>query len=158
MYELKFHNKFNCLRPFGKEMSKCVKRDFGIENIDLICYVPAKKSTLYTRGFNQSELFAKEISFNLNLKFSKDLIKYRVEGKTQHRLKTVEDRFKNVRNLFKVTKKLSGKNILLVDDIKTTGASLDECARQLKFAGADKVYCVTALVTRVKKDREIIDL
>ena len=102
IYDLKFRRKFYCLRPFGKEMARVVKKNFGVENIDLVCCVPIKPESLYDRGFNQSDVLAREIA----------------------------------------------KNILLVDDIKTTGATIDECSRQLKFAGANKVYCVTALVTR----------
>lgn len=148
VYDFKFHGKFNCLKPFGKEMARFAKKSFGIENIDFICYVPATKESMYKRGFNQSELFAEEIADLLNLDIKHNLLYKKETVKTQHRKRTIEDRFKNVRNGYKVTEKLDGKNILLVDDIKTTGATIDECARQLKFAGAEKVYCVVALITK----------
>ena len=147
VYDLKFKGNFNCLRTFSKEMAACVRKSFGIENIDCICYVPASKETLYKRGFNQSELFAKEIASLLKIKLKRNLIHKKKTVKTQHRNKTVADRYNNVRNGFKVTEQLNGKNVLLVDDIKTTGATIDECSRQLKFAGAEKVYCIVALIT-----------
>ena len=148
VYDLKFSRKFYCLRPFGKEMARVVKKNFGIENIDLVCCVPAKPESMYKRGFNQSDVFAREISNALKITYDKNLVKLISSRKTQHRLKTIEDRFANVRNNYAVYKNIKDKNVLLVDDIKTTGATIDECARQLKFAGANKVYCVTALITR----------
>ena len=154
VYDLKFKIRYNCVRTFGREMAKCVKKDFGTENIDLICCVPARNESLYDRGFNHAELFAREISKQLKIKRDNKLLKLNYQGKTQHRLKTIDDRFNNVRGRYGVTKTVKGKNILLVDDIKTSGATIDECARQLKFAGAEKVYCVTALVTRKKKNEE----
>lgn len=148
IYDLKFRRKFYCLRPFGKDMARAVKKNFGVENIDLVCCVPIKPESLYDRGFNQSDVLAREIAKTLNIKYDMNLVKRVASGVTQHRLKTVEDRFANVRNKYAVHKNIKDKNILLVDDIKTTGATIDECSRQLKFAGANKVYCVTALVTR----------
>lgn len=148
VYDLKFSQKFYCMRPFGDDMARVVKKNFGIENIDLICCVPPKPESMYKRGFNQSDLFASIIADKLKIRYDKNLIKLLSSRNTQHRLKTIEDRFANVRNNYAVYKKINGLNVLLVDDIKTTGATIDECARQLKFAGANKVYCVTALITR----------
>lgn len=158
VYDLKFHNKFNCLKPFGKEMSLRAKKCFGIENIDLICPVPASVESYNERGFNQSDLFAREISEHLKIEYKPKLIKKLETVKSQHRIKSLEDRFNNVRNGFKVYDSIKGKNVLLVDDIKTTGATIDECARQLKFAGADKVYCIVALITEKQHNLETYDL
>lgn len=155
VYDLKFNGKFNCLKPFSKEMARFAKKSFGTENIDFICYVPASVESLYKRGFNQSELFAREISKLLNIEIKHNLLFKKKSVKTQHRKRTIEDRFKNVRNGFKATEKLYGKNILLVDDIKTTGATIDECARQLKFAGAERVYCVVALISEKTQGNEL---
>ena len=158
VYDLKFSRKFNCVKPFSKEMAKCIKKSYGLENIDLICCVPASKKTMYERGFNQSDLFAKEISEILNIEYNANLLVKKSKTKTQHRIRNIEDRFANVRDGYKSVFDLKGKNILLVDDIKTTGASLDECARQLKFSGAENVYSVVALITRKVRFDKIIDL
>ena len=101
------------------------------------------------RTFNQTELFASKISEIIGKSVDATILKKREFVSTQHEL-SLTDRFTNVRNAFYTTHRIDGKNVLLIDDIKTTGASLDECARQLKFAGARKVYCATALVGRRK--------
>ncbi len=158
VYDLKFHNKFHCLKPFSKQIANKVIKNFGLENIDLICSVPASVPSLYKRGFNQSDLFAREVARILKIEYKSKLIRKKETVKSQHRIKSIEDRINNVRNGYKVYQSLKGKNILLVDDIKTTGATIDECARQLKFAGADKVYCAVALITEKKRGIETYDL
>ncbi len=151
IYGLKFHDKFSCLEPFSKEMADLALKTFGRENIDLICFVPANKHSLNTRGFNQCELLAKRISKRTGIPINKRVLKKKNNVKTQHELNTVEKRFRNVRGAYYTSENVNNKNILLVDDIKTSGASLDGCARQLKFSGASHVYCVTALISSYKK-------
>ena len=65
---------------------------------------------------------------------------------TQHSLK-LKYRFENVKDVYFTNKPLSGKTLLLVDDIKTTGATLDACAKELYAAGADRVYCIAGLIS-----------
>lgn len=60
-------------------------------------------------------------------------------------------RLKNVKNKYYAQNKISGGNVLLFDDIATTGATLDECAKQLLIAGADRVYCISVLQSVHKK-------
>ena len=151
IYSLKFGGRFACVKPFADEMADLAIKTFGKENIDIICFVPANKRSLYTRGFNQCELLAKEISERTGIPLKKRILAKREDTKIQHDIKNLEDRFKNVRDAYYYTERIKGKIVLLVDDIKTTGASLDECARQLKFAGAERVLCVTALISSLKK-------
>ena len=72
--------------------------------------------------------------------------------KKQHR-SSIKERLSNVDGKYCATRRISTANVLLIDDIKTTGATLDECAKQLLFAGADSVYCVSVLgsITNVEK-------
>ncbi len=151
IYGLKFADKFSCLDPFSNEMADLALKTFGKENIDMICFVPANKRSLYTRGFNQCELLANRISKRTGIPINKRILKKKNDVKTQHELNTIEERFRNIRDAYYTTEMINNKNILLVDDIKTSGASLDECARQLKFAGAERVYCITALISAFKK-------
>ncbi len=149
VYKLKYMSDFRCIDLFSAKMAERVDSIFGLENIDIICFVPANRKTLMKRTFNQTELFANKISEIIGKSVDATILKKREFVSTQHEL-SLTDRFTNVRNAFYTTHRIDGKNVLLIDDIKTTGASLDECARQLKFAGAGKVYCATALVGRRK--------
>ena len=151
IYDFKFHDKFRCMNVFGREMAHRAVKYFGRENIDLICCMPLSRKSMLYRGFNQSKIFASVISKCLNIEFIPDLISKSDNVGTQHDVIGIDNRFANVRGAFSVNRRIMGKNVLLVDDIKTTGASLDECARQLKFAGANRVYCVTALLSLPKK-------
>ena len=152
VYRFKFNKRFTCVPILGDIMADLAANKFGIENIDLITFVPMALVPFRVRGFNQSELLAERISEKLSIKLDRDVLKKRNKVKTQHDIKSLGERFKNVRNAFYYTKNIKGKNVLLVDDIKTSGATLDECARQLKFAGANMVYCVTALISNHNKN------
>ena len=154
VYDLKFRNKYNCVKNFGRQMAKKAAVNFGIENIDYICCIPPSRESDYKRGFNQSDLFAREVAKCLKIEYKPKLLKKKDSVRSQHRIRTVADRFENVRNGYFATESIKGKNVLVVDDIKTTGATIDECSRQLKFAGAEQVYCVVALITEHKRNDE----
>ncbi len=146
VYRLKFSDHFDCISVFGDQMADCAASKFGKGNIDYICFVPTTQKSFLERGFNQSEFFAKRVSKRLGIPIRDDILFKKNSVRTQHNIKTIRERFLNVRDGYYTKKRIKGKNILLVDDIKTSGASLDECARQLKFAGASHVYVVTAVL------------
>ncbi len=147
VYKFKFKGVFSCVNTFADGMAERCVKNFGLENIDFVTCVPASKEGMIKRGFNQSELLAKRIATDICKPFEPHLLTKKDGVKTQHSITNVSQRFENIRNGFLVNRKIKNQNVLIVDDIKTTGASLDECARQLKFAGATNIYCVTALIS-----------
>lgn len=142
-YSLKFGTSFSGLDYFSEKMAEAFKATFSDVKIDLACFVPLSNNQLYEREFDKCELFAQRVSKILNIPLE-NLVYKRENVPTQHNL-TMDNRFDNVRNAYRVKEMVRGKKILLIDDIKTTGATLDACARELKFAGAKEVYCLTAL-------------
>ncbi len=134
---------------FAAEMAKTVANEYRGIKFDAVCFVPTKRSTVRVNGFDHSGLLAEKIAEILKIPLCGDILKRKPSGKKQHKL-TSEERFKEVRGRYSATGKIKAERILLVDDILTTGASLDECSRQLLFAGAGEVRCVTALLS----DRE----
>jgi len=106
----------------------------------IVIPVPLAKRRLAWRGFNQAELLAKPVANFFNLSFSRQLvrIKHRQPQVELNRLK----RQANIKDCFvwQAGQNLKGKLILLVDDIATTGATLNECAKVLKQQGANEVW------------------
>jgi len=82
------------------------------------------------------------------LEYNKDLVKKVKRTKNQHNLK-LEQRKSNLKDAFKVAGNVKGKNILIIDDIVTSGNSLEEVARTLKKSGAEKVIAVTFAYNRL---------
>jgi len=117
----------------------CPKEDF-----DLISPVPLHPQRQKERGFNQSELLAEYFCQTIGLALAKDLLQ-RVRPTIPQVMLPRPQRAKNVRGAFAVSDDLpiAGKNILLIDDIATTGATLKECARILQKAGAEKICVLT---------------
>ncbi len=146
MYRFKFKKLKFCAKFFAWEMAKTVKNIYYDTNIDGIAYVPMAARKRLKRGFNQSEELAKELSKILGIDIYYDVLSVKYKNTKQHDM-NIKDRFQNVKGMYSFNKKITGKNILLVDDIKTTGATIDECAKQLLLAGADNVYCVTGLIS-----------
>ena len=105
------------------------------------------------RGYNQSEILAKEISKYFTSKFITNVLYKFKKSKVQSTLK-LDERRKNVLGtyLIKNSDKIKGKTILLVDDIYTTGATASECAKMLKTNGARKVIVVTIAHGKFSKE------
>ena len=134
-------------------MAKAYRRNFSDIVCNTVTYVPMHKSKKRRRGYDQSYLLAKYFAKQIGVKLDKKLIVKHTSSKTQHELSFAE-RVKNVSGTYAVKKDLYGKTVVLVDDIRTSSSSLNECAKQLKLAGAEKVYCVTALVSMPEKFRK----
>jgi ComF family protein len=116
------------------------------DRIDIFVPVPLHWTRRLARGYNQSVLITKKLKRN-GPKVSTDLVRMR-RTKSQPTMTSSAARARNVAGAFAVRRghKFAGNRICLVDDIKTTGATLNECARTLKEAGASEVF---ALVTAV---------
>jgi len=123
-------------------------------DIDLVTPVPLARERQKKRGYNQAALLARPLAISLNLVYQpKALIKIR-ETPTQVGL-TLSERRANVRGVFQACSELVvGRKILILDDVITSGATLDACAQALSQAGAQEIYALT--LTRAlyaEKDR-----
>lgn len=111
-----------------------------------ITAVPLHKSRERMRGYNQSELLAKELAKHLHVEYTSSILDREKHTKPQFELKK-EERKKNILGAFglnpKFKQKIKGKSFIIVDDITTTGATLRECGKVLKQGGAGKVLGVT---------------
>jgi ComF family protein len=117
-----------------------------IADVDVIIPVPLHRTRLWKRRFNQAAFLAKPIAELTNKKMAIDILILQKATRQQVGLKA-EARRKNVRKAFAVPFEkqalISGKTILLVDDVRTTGATLAACASVLKDAGASHVFVLT---------------
>ncbi len=130
---------------FAEEMLTCIKNEYRDISFDAVCYIPTTSKNIRKRGYDQSSVLAEYISENINIPLL-ECIKLRGKTKTQHKL-NYKQRMNAVKDKYYVNMRFNNKTVLLIDDIKTSGSSLDEAARQLLRAGINKVYCATALIT-----------
>lgn len=144
----KFYNNPNYSEQFAISMSKAIYKEYSdylsTENqFDIITCVPCTKKRYYERGYNQSQLLAKELSDYFNIEFQPVLLKTK-DTEAQHTLPK-DKRKSNVQGVFSLDKnyKITDKNILLIDDILTTGSTMSECVNTLYKNGAKIVLCAT---------------
>ncbi|MHC4206310.1 MAG: double zinc ribbon domain-containing protein [Planctomycetota bacterium] len=123
-----------------------------VSDVEIFVPVPLHWTRRFIRGYNQSHVLVKKLK-KRKTKISTDLVRIR-RTKSQPAMVSPAARKKNVAGAFAVRyrHKFEGRKICLVDDIKTTGATLNECAKTLKQAGASKVY---ALVLAVAGQKDI---
>lgn len=127
-------------------MAGIVQADYFLKKSDVIIPVPLFWWKQLWRGYNQALLLAHEISEVCHIDIT-DIMLRRKHTKTQTRLDE-DERRKNVHNAFTVKdNQIQHKKVLLIDDVLTTGATINECARVLKEAGAEKVYSLVAAIT-----------
>ena len=143
IHQFKYKGKTVLAKIFGGLMIDYIKENPEIVNANLISVVPLHKKRLREREFNQSLLLANPIAKSFGLTVKNALEKTR-KTKYQNELLKGERQI-NLRGAFRVCDKMSvsGRDVLLIDDVMTTGATLGECAKTLLAGGAKSVTCLT---------------
>ena len=147
---MKFDFVESLCESYAEDMTECVRESYENARYDYVCFVPFSERDMTKRPFNQSELLARRIADNLGLECLDALVRL-YDSDVQHQL-VGKLRKGNVFGVFDLKDGISpeGKSVLLVDDIKTTGATLNECAKMLKINGAANVDCITFSVSKLK--------
>lgn len=153
MYSFKFRGNLRAVRFFAERMALAVKQYYSDIDFDMVCCVPMTRFAENKRGYNQSALLGEQIAEILDLPFYKKLLYCKKKKHSQYKL-SFKERKANVKDIFATKARFNGQTVLLVDDIKTTGATLSECAKELLSSGADKVYCVTGLISHKKGKKD----
>ena len=115
-----------------------------LKTYDTIIPVPISKNRNKQRGYNQSSLIAKEISKYTGLKLETKCLLKTKDIIEQSKLKK-EDRLNNIKGVYDIKnkEKLLNKKIILIDDVYTTGSTVNECCKMLKNATVDKICVLT---------------
>ncbi len=144
IHSWKYEGKVGLSPLFGKWMAAKLSEYWDPECFDLIVPVPLHKERLRKRGFNQALLLAKELSRRTGIPYRKRILQKQRPTLPQVELSGAE-REKAVRKSFRILDRdeLKGKTILLVDDVYTTGATVNECSRILLVAGAHRIDVFT---------------
>ncbi len=138
--------KYGFIRDMAAPLAKIVGayvENVSIQDIfngnPLLVPVPLHKKRMNWRGFNQSELLAEEISKIYKVDVGPGVLRRKEERRPQADLEDRSKRTENIKGVFRCSADLNGRDIILVDDICTTGATLNECAKALAQKGAGKV-------------------
>ena len=144
IYRLKYSGRQGYAQFYGDRMARVfggVIRDWGV---DVIVPVPLHKSRLRERGYNQAALIARALGAGCGIPVAGDCV-IRVRKTKPLKLLNAAARQDNLKNAFKIGRiDVKLKTVLLVDDIYTTGSTIDEVCRVLKQAGAYRIYFLTA--------------
>ena len=159
IFDLKYNKKTFMIRPISMIMADRLKSDESlaeiVSSLDFAVPVPMHDKKKKKRGFNHAELIASALTARLNSSRPADSVKIRclpdclmrTRSTQAQRSITGEERFANLEGAFGFNEKYSGRiegsSVLLVDDIFTTGATADCCARLLKEHGAREVHFIS---------------
>lgn len=131
LHQLKYKGNKDVGTFIGKLLGSELNEAKYFEGIDVIVPVPLHKNKLKKRGFNQSELIAQGVAETINIPISTDTLYRKKDSQTQTK-KSRYKRWENVGDIFEIiNSELDGKNVLLIDDVITTGATLEACAQVL---------------------------
>lgn len=142
--EYKFEDKGYLYKMFAKIILSDKKTCNFIKKYDVIIPVPISKKRKKKREYNQSELVANELAQKLNQDIWTDIIIKKKDNKPQSELNKLE-RIKNVEDIYEINKPIEVKNkkVLLLDDIYTTGSTVNEIARKLKQNQTQEIGVIT---------------
>jgi ComF family protein len=133
IHQIKYQNRQYAAEKLGEQYGHLLTEQPRLQDVDIILPVPLHRRKLRKRGFNQSACFARGLAKTMNKLWSvKNLV--RTKHTQTQTGKSRYDRIQSMQDAFTVKKpgKLSGKHLLLVDDVMTTGATLEACLDELK--------------------------
>ena len=145
--DFKFRENVDYVDHFAMSVVSAIRKSGFRTEFDIITCVPMSQKNKKSRGFNQSEVLAKTVSKLVGATYRETIKKIKV-NKTQHSLNR-EERILNVKGAYGILDKnyVKNRDILLCDDILTTGSTLKECALKLSDAGAKSILCATIAKT-----------
>ena len=148
--DFKFKNRVENLNCFGSLMAEKAAEVYS-DRFDAVTWVPVSKKRLKKRGFDQARMLCASLCVDWHVEPQETLRKV-VDNPPQSGIHDGAERRANVLGVYEAVspEQFAGKRLLLVDDICTTGATLGECARVLKAAGAAEVMCLTLAMVRDK--------
>src|SRR5262249_3682675 len=141
MHAFKFRGKRALARALGDlVVEECAEslRDPGI----ILVPVPLTRDRQHERGYNQAQLLAERVGAALRIPVQARWLR-RVKGSVPQTDLTAAERRANVRGAFAAPPGVAGRHVVIVDDVYTTGATVDECARVLRASGASRVGVLT---------------
>ena len=143
LLRFKFHGAQSAAEGYGELLARCAAEELGGQ-FDTVTWVPVSKKREHERGYDQARLLARSTAKELGLPLTPTLHKQR-NTQPQSGTGDAAKRRANIAGAYrmKTGADVTGKRILLMDDIVTTGATLSECARVLGKAGAEQVVCAT---------------
>ena len=146
IHHFKYRKKTILATLLGRAMASIILADGVLQQADMIVPIPLFWFKRFNRGYNQSSLLCNVISANTGLPQHPALKRNRY---TQTQTKLSETaRQRNIKGAFSIiSDRIEDKRIILVDDVMTTGATMNECARVLKQAGAAAIYSCVAAIT-----------
>lgn len=135
----KFHNRREYAKPYAEEIRKYLGKKLLDWQADCLIPVPIHKAKKISRGFNQAEVLAEAVSRQIGVPVDAELLQRCKKTLPQKELND-EERRKNLQDAFQIAKKgVKYKKVILVDDIYTTGSTIDACTEVLKAAGIQEV-------------------
>ena len=152
--KMKLHNKRSYAAFFAQAMAIKFQKRQRKWQIDLICPIPMHDKKKRYRGYNQAELLAEEIGELTGIPVSSLALK-KVKETSQQKELDRKKRQKNLKNAFQIgTYDVKLKRILLVDDVYTTGSTIDAAAEVLMEAGVEAVFFLTACIGTERDEEE----
>jgi ComF family protein len=147
LHALKYRGEKQLGELLGRQLGSRLAETSTFRSIDLIVPVPLHPKKLRKRGYNQSECICKGISEAMQIPVNSTNLVRLIENPTQTR-KGVYERWENTQGIFELTNvsAFTGKHILLVDDVLTTGSTIDACAQALLQADGVKISVATIAV------------
>lgn len=147
IHALKYNNKFKVGIFLGKLLGTNIEKSHPDWHFDLIIPIPLHQLKKAERGYNQSYFIAKGINKIHQKKVNENIVR-RIKYTQSQTTMNIGERKENISGAFKIKKQtaVAGKNILLVDDVITTGATISECGMILMEAGANKIYAASIAI------------
>jgi ComF family protein len=147
VHRLKYDKKIQLGKRLAQKLGESMSEDKEFAGCDMVIPVPLHRARERERGFNQSEVLAEGISRAIGISLAKSILKRKRNTKDQTYL-NAQQRAENVKGAFVVAQpeRINGKKIIIVDDVMTTGATLNECASALLNSGAESILAATVAV------------